>query len=66
MKEVDNMSQGLISLFIPILVIIMAMWTKKIISSLIIGVLAGGILLKGGTTVLQNRFPKDCKIRKIN
>ncbi|WP_297418197.1 Na+/H+ antiporter NhaC family protein [Clostridium sp.] len=45
------MSQGLISLFIPIIVIILSMTTKKIISSLIVGILAGGILLAGGNII---------------
>lgn len=39
------MSQGLISLFIPLIVIILAMVTKRIIASLVVGLLAGGILL---------------------
>ncbi|MCB2290173.1 hypothetical protein LGK97_10380 [Clostridium sp. CS001] len=45
------MSQGLISLFIPIIVIILAMTTKRIIAALVVGVLAGGILLAGGNII---------------
>ncbi|WP_274228940.1 hypothetical protein [Clostridium sp. 'White wine YQ'] len=45
------MSQGLISLFITIIVIILAMTTKRIIASLIIGILSGGILLGGGNII---------------
>lgn len=45
------MSQGLISLFIPIIVIILAMTTKRIIASLIVGVLVGGIFLAGGNII---------------
>jgi len=45
------MSQGLISLFIPMIVIILAMTTKRIIASLIVGVLVGGIFLAGGNIV---------------
>jgi Na+/H+ antiporter len=45
------MNQGLFSLLIPIIVIILAMTTKKIISSLIVGILAGGILLAGGNII---------------
>lgn len=45
------MSQGLISLLIPIIVIILAMTTKRIISSLVVGILAGGILLGGGNII---------------
>jgi Na+/H+ antiporter NhaC len=45
------MSQGLISLFIPIVVIILAMTTKRVIASLIVGILAGGILLSGGNII---------------
>lgn len=47
----DNVSQGLISLLIPIIVIILAMTTKKIISSLIVGILAGGIFLANGNII---------------
>ena len=45
------MNQGLVSLFIPIIVIILAMTTKKIIASLITGILAGGILLARGNII---------------
>lgn len=45
------MNQGLISIFIPIIVIILAMTTKRIIASLVIGILAGGILLAGGNII---------------
>ncbi|MZK51106.1 Na+/H+ antiporter NhaC family protein [Clostridium beijerinckii] len=45
------MNQGFVSLFIPIVVIILAMTTKKIISSLIIGILTGGILLARGNVI---------------
>lgn len=45
------MSQGLISLFIPIIVIILAMTTKRIIAALVVGILAGGILLAGGNII---------------
>lgn len=41
------MSQGLISLFIPLIVIILAMVTKRIIASLTIGPLAGGNIING-------------------
>ena len=42
------MSQGLVSLFIPIVVIILAMTTKRIIAALVVGIISGGILLAGG------------------
>lgn len=45
------MSQGLISLFIPLIVIILAMFTKRIIAALIVGLFAGGILLAGGNII---------------
>ncbi|HBC97246.1 MAG TPA: transporter, partial [Clostridium sp.] len=45
------MSQGLISLFIPIVVIILAMITKEIISALVVGILAGGIFLANGNII---------------
>jgi len=45
------MSLGAISIFIPILVILLAAFTKRIIPSLIIGILAGGILLKQGNVI---------------
>lgn len=45
------MNEGLISLSILIIVIILAMTTKKIIASLIIGILAGGILLARGNII---------------
>jgi Na+/H+ antiporter NhaC len=44
-------SEGLISLLIPIIVIVLAMTTKKIISSLVVGILTGGILLAGGNII---------------
>lgn len=45
------MSQGLISLFIPLIVIILAMSTKRIISALIVGTLVGGVLLAKGNII---------------
>ncbi|WP_238882891.1 Na+/H+ antiporter NhaC family protein [Clostridium sp. YIM B02551] len=45
------MSQGLISLFIPLIVIILAMLTKRILAALVVGLLAGGILLAGGNVI---------------
>lgn len=45
------MSQGLISLFIPLIVIILAMVTKRIIAALVVGLLAGGVLLAGGNII---------------
>lgn len=51
MKRVDNMSQGLISLFIPLIVIVLAMITKRIIAALVVGLLVGGILLAGGNII---------------
>lgn len=50
------MSQGLISIFIPIIVIILAMTTKRIITSLIVGILAGGILLARGNIIKGSIF----------
>ncbi|MHB8063989.1 MAG: Na+/H+ antiporter NhaC family protein [Ruminiclostridium sp.] len=45
------MNYGFISLFIPIIVIVLAILTKRIISSLIVGILAGGIMLAGGNII---------------
>ncbi|HEY5585847.1 MAG TPA: Na+/H+ antiporter NhaC family protein [Ruminiclostridium sp.] len=45
------MSYGFISIFIPIIVIALAIFTKRIISSLIVGILAGGIMLSGGNII---------------
>lgn len=45
------MDKGLISLFIPLIVIILAMTTKRIIAALVVGILAGGILLAGGNII---------------
>lgn len=45
------MNFGLVSIFIPIIVIILAAFTKRIIPSLIIGLLAGGILLTKGNVI---------------
>lgn len=45
------MSQGLMALFIPIMVIILAMTTKRIIVALVVGVLLGGILLAKGNII---------------
>jgi len=50
-KRVINLSYGLISIFIPLLVILLAAFTKKIISSLIIGILTGSILLGKGNII---------------
>ncbi len=45
------MNFGLVSIFIPIIVIILAAFTKRIIPSLIIGLIAGGILLEKGDVI---------------
>ncbi len=45
------MNFGLISVFIPVLVILLAAFTKRIISSLTIGILAGGIFLGKGNII---------------
>ncbi|MPM80728.1 hypothetical protein SDC9_127778 [bioreactor metagenome] len=45
------MNYGLVSVFIPILVIILAAFTKRIIPSLIIGLLTGGILFAKGNII---------------
>ena len=45
------MNSGLISLFIPIIVIALAIITKRIIVSLITGIVIGGILLEKGNIV---------------
>lgn len=45
------MNYGFISLFIPVIVIVLAILTKRIISSLIVGILAGGIMLAGGNII---------------
>ena len=45
------MDYGLISVIIPLTVIIIAVFTKKIITSLIIGILTGGIFLAKGNII---------------
>ncbi|MGB4659755.1 MAG: hypothetical protein WBI07_11270, partial [Mobilitalea sp.] len=45
------MNYGLISILIPLIVIILAVLTKRIITSLIIGILAGGIFLAKGNII---------------
>lgn len=45
------MSQGIVSLFISIIVIVLAMITKRIIAALIVGILVSGILLAGGNII---------------
>ncbi|WP_368491304.1 hypothetical protein [Clostridium sp. BJN0013] len=45
------MSQGIVSLFTPIIVIVLAMITKRIIAALIVGILASSILLAGGNII---------------
>jgi len=45
------LTYGAISVFIPILVILMAAFTKRIIPSLIIGILVGGIFLSKGNVI---------------
>jgi Na+/H+ antiporter NhaC len=42
---------GVISVFIPLLVILLAAFTKRIISALIIGILTGGIFLSKGNVM---------------
>jgi len=51
MKGCVFLTYGLISLFIPILVILLAAFTKRIIPSLVIGVLVGGIFLGKGNVI---------------
>lgn len=45
------MSYGVISIFIPLIVILLAAFTKRIIPSLIIGILAGGVFLGKGNAI---------------
>ena len=45
------MDNGLVSITIPLIVIIIAIFTKRIIFSLIIGILSGGILLANGNII---------------
>lgn len=45
------MNYGLFSVLIPLIVIILAVLTKRIITSLIIGILAGGIFLAKGNII---------------
>lgn len=45
------MNYGLISIIIPLIVIIIAVFTKKIITSLIIGILTGGLFLAKGNII---------------
>lgn len=45
------MNWGLVSIFIPIIVILLAAFTKRIIPSLLIGLLAGGIFLSKGNFI---------------
>ncbi|WP_326975459.1 Na+/H+ antiporter NhaC family protein [Caproicibacter sp. BJN0012] len=45
------MASGLISVLIPVLVILLAVFTKRIIPSLMIGILAGGIALAKGNII---------------
>lgn len=51
-----KMNQGMISLLIPLVVIILAMITKRIIASLVVGLLAGGILLANGNIINGCKF----------
>ena len=64
MKE-DVMGQGIISVIIPVLVIVLAIATKKIISSLIVGVLAGGIILAHGHLFLGLLTAADYLIKSV-
>ena len=45
------MDNGLISIAIPMVVIILAIFTKRIIFSLVIGILLGGVLLANGNII---------------
>lgn len=45
------MDKGMVSVFIPVVVILLAVLTKRIIPALIMGVLAGGILLTNGDVI---------------
>lgn len=51
MREVLIISSGIISMLIPLVVIILAIFTKRIIPSLTVGILAGGILLAKGDII---------------
>ena len=59
------MNYGFISLSIPVIVIVLAIVTKRIISSLIVGILAGGIMLAGGN-IIQGRYSSYRTFGKIN
>lgn len=50
------MNQGILSLLIPFVVIILAMITKRIIASLVVGLLGGGILLADGNIINGCKF----------
>ena len=51
LKGVYSLSTGFISVLIPITVILLAVITKRIIPSLLIGILIGGIALANGNIV---------------
>lgn len=59
------MNYGFISLFIPIIVIVLATLTKRIIPSLIVGILAGGILLAHGNIIQGIMLTTDHLVKAI-
>lgn len=59
------MNYGFISIFIPIIVIALATFTKRIISSLVVGILAGGIMLAGGNIIIGIILSTDHLVKAI-
>ena len=60
-----NMNYGFISIFIPIIVIGLATFTKRIIFSLVVGILAGGIMLAGGNIIKGIILSTDHLVKAI-
>jgi Na+/H+ antiporter NhaC len=50
-KRQKRMSKEIVSIIIPVIVILLAIWTKRIIPSLIAGIILGGIMLAEGNII---------------
>jgi Na+/H+ antiporter NhaC len=63
LKRGEFMGHGFISIMIPFAVIVLAIFTKRIIPSLIVGILIGGIVLANGDVILGTAEAADHLIK---
>lgn len=64
-KGVITLNFGLVSIFIPIVVILLAAFTKRIVPSLVVGLLAGGILLTRGNVITGTISAVDHLVKSV-